>query len=132
MYQKHHPSQSSPLTSKTIYPPKCSGKCQLRIHQRSYLRVALVPLLSSPEHQILVYSKQRLVLPDIEMAVKLIKQTIESQYLDLEKLSDKLAKLFPGVDCEVEPIDGEDYTILTVPRKLTEDEIKSVLRKVTE
>ncbi|KAK4466531.1 hypothetical protein QBC42DRAFT_282310 [Cladorrhinum samala] len=66
------------------------------------------------------------------MTVQLITQTIESQYLDLEKLSGKLSELFPGVDCEIEPIDGENYTTLTIPRELTEDEIKSVLGEVTE
>ena len=54
--------------------------------------------------------------------MKLIKQTIESQYLDLEKLSDKLTELFPGVDCEVEvsqlariPRDTSQHVVLIIP-----------------
>ena len=47
-------------------------------------------------------SRKKLVKAGTEMTVQLITQTIESQYLDLEKLSGKLSELFPGVDCEIE------------------------------
>lgn len=55
-------------------------------------------------------------------------QTMENQklerYVDKHKLSIKLKELFPALNYKVE--EQDDFYILTAPRKLTEEEIKSV------
>ncbi|RYP42723.1 hypothetical protein DL768_010279 [Monosporascus sp. mg162] len=62
------------------------------------------------------------------MASRLIKQELESQYIDVDKLASKLAVLFPGVDTIIEPKE-DDITIIYVPRMLTKSEQVRLLAK---
>ncbi|KAF2962795.1 hypothetical protein GQX73_g10778 [Xylaria multiplex] len=53
-------------------------------------------------------------------AVKLVKQELPSQYLDILKLRAKLRELFPGVKCMIEPKLEQNFTIVFAPRVLSE------------
>ncbi|KAL6699860.1 hypothetical protein J3F84DRAFT_361894 [Trichoderma pleuroticola] len=54
-------------------------------------------------------------------AASLVKQEIQSQYIDLKLLALKLKQLFPNVKCKVVP-KGDDITIIYVPRLVMEEE----------
>ncbi|RMJ08915.1 hypothetical protein CDV36_011442 [Fusarium kuroshium] len=72
------------------------------------------------------------------MNQNLIKQEIETQYIDPGKIAVRLSELFPGVKCrikwyhlnQVDP--DEDVVILHVPRLLTEEEKISLFEEETK
>ncbi|KAK7422183.1 hypothetical protein QQZ08_009651 [Neonectria magnoliae] len=66
------------------------------------------------------------------MNQNLVKQQIETQYIDPGKIAERLSQLFPGVKCRIKVDADEDVVILHVPRLLTEEEKISLFKNETK
>ncbi|RSM07723.1 hypothetical protein CDV31_008503 [Fusarium ambrosium] len=66
------------------------------------------------------------------MNQNLIKQEIETQYIDRGKIAARLSELFPDVKCQIKVDPDEDVVILHVPRLLTEEEKISLFEEETK